>query len=208
MLNKQHMKSTLVAAAAAVPTAAAVAAVLLLFSAQLLFVCPEQSQAKLSQHWLGFYLCAFLQPSQGTHAAHLPSCLAAWPMPKSHQAYPQCTQQSTATARTTLVDCQQKESVQIIKMLSHISVLRFDSMLSQTATGLGTLPVDVINYEPKCSIDWSSTWFVYLCNIIHIHSPQNTHEAAQSQSGLNATWANFNAPILANWWVQPVIDEA
>lgn len=72
------MKSTLVAAAAAaVPTAAAVAAVLLLFSAQLLFVCPEQSQAKLSQHWLGFYLCAFLQPSQGTHAAQLPSCLTA-----------------------------------------------------------------------------------------------------------------------------------
>lgn len=77
MLNKQHMKSTLVAAAAPVPTAAAVAAVLLLFSGQLLFVCPEQSQAKLSQHWLGFYLCAFLQPSQGTHAAQLPSCLAA-----------------------------------------------------------------------------------------------------------------------------------
>lgn len=71
------MKSTLVAAAAAVPTAAAVAAVLLLFSAQLLFVCPEQSQAKLSQHWLGFYLCAFLQPSQGTHTAKRHSCPAA-----------------------------------------------------------------------------------------------------------------------------------
>lgn len=80
MLNKQHMKSTLVAAAAAAIPAAAVAAdssVLLLFSAQLLFVCPAQSQAKLSQHWLGFYLCAFLQPSQGTHAAQLSSCPAA-----------------------------------------------------------------------------------------------------------------------------------
>lgn len=75
MLNKQHMKSTLVAATAAV------SAVLLLFSAQLLFACPEQSEAKLSQHWLGFYLCAFLQPSQRTQAAKFPSCPAAQKAP-------------------------------------------------------------------------------------------------------------------------------
>lgn len=108
MLNKQHMKSTLVAATAAV------SAVLLLFSAQLLFACPEQSEAKLSQHWLGFYLCAFLQPSQRTQPAKFPSCPAAQ-LPKRHQAYSQCTQQSapttTTTVRATLVDCQQKESV-------------------------------------------------------------------------------------------------
>lgn len=169
MLNKQHMKSTLVAAAA-------VTAVLLLFSAQLLFVCPEQSEPKLSQHWLGFYLCAFLQPSQRTQPAKFPSCPAAWPMPKRQQAYPQCTQQSTTTVRATLVDCQQKESVQIIKMLSHISVLRFDSMLSQTATGLATLPVDVINYKqnvPAPDLFICATLFTFTVDRIRTrhHSP-------------------------------------
>lgn len=89
-------------------------------------------------------------------------------------------------------------------MLSHISVLRFESMLSQTATGLATLPADVINYKqnvPAPDLFICSTLFTFTVDRIRTKQPL-------SLPGLNATWANFNTAILANWWNPPVIDEA
>lgn len=57
MLNKQHMKSTFVAAGAA-------AAAVIVLGSTVVCMSRAEPQDCLSQHWFGFYLCAFLQASQ------------------------------------------------------------------------------------------------------------------------------------------------
>lgn len=140
---------------------------LLLFLAQLLFVCPEQSHKTASVSIGLDFICAPF--CRHLNELHLP----AWLCPNGNGLSPNA--HSSQQEQLKLPGGIAGKSVQIIKMLSHISVLRYELMLSQSAAGFSqsaNLPFDVINYKQNVPslLGRSSSWFVYLCNIIHNQS--------------------------------------